>query len=38
VAARWEEGWERPISAWREQLGLRDPADGQSYGLVLQRG
>jgi ubiquinone biosynthesis protein Coq4 len=33
LAARWEEGWERPIGAWREQLGICDPADAQSYGL-----
>jgi ubiquinone biosynthesis protein Coq4 len=26
VAARWEEGWERPIS---------DPADGEAYGLAV---
>ena len=28
VAARWEEGWERPIS---------DPADGEAYGLAVKR-
>ncbi|MEX0587840.1 MAG: Coq4 family protein [Cyanobium sp.] len=33
VAARWEEGWDRPISAWREQLGIKDPADAEVYGL-----
>ncbi len=33
VAARWEEGWDRPISAWREELGIRDPADAEVYGL-----
>ena len=34
VAARWEEGWERPVSEWRQQLGISDPADGRPYGLV----
>jgi len=33
VAARWEEGWDRPISAWREELGIRDTADAEPYGL-----
>lgn len=33
VAARWEEGWDRPISVWRQQLGIRDPADAEVYGL-----
>ena len=33
VAARWEEGWERPIADWRLQLGIEDPADGEAYGL-----
>jgi ubiquinone biosynthesis protein Coq4 len=33
VAARWEEGWDRPISAWREELGIRDPANAEVYGL-----
>ncbi|MEX0588142.1 MAG: Coq4 family protein [Cyanobium sp.] len=33
VAARWEEGWDRPISAWREQLGIKEPADAEVYGL-----
>jgi ubiquinone biosynthesis protein COQ4 len=33
VAARWEEGWERPIGEWRQQLGIDDPADLQPYAL-----
>ena len=35
VAARWEEGWERPISDWRLELGISDPADGEAYGLAV---
>lgn len=35
VAARWEEGWERPISDWRLELGITDPADGEAYGLAV---
>ena len=34
LADRWEEGWERPVSEWRQQLGISDPADGRPYGLV----
>ena len=33
VAARWEEGWDRSISSWREQLGICEPADTEIYGL-----
>ncbi len=35
VAARWEEGWERPISDWRLELGISAPADGEGYGLAV---
>jgi ubiquinone biosynthesis protein Coq4 len=35
---RWEEGWERPISQWRLELGLQDPADTEPYGLDRQLG
>ena len=31
--ARWEEGWERPVSQWRQQLGITTPANGEAYGL-----
>lgn len=34
--ARWEEGWEKPISQWRQELGIVDPADGEPYGLAQQ--
>ncbi len=33
VAARWEEGWDRSIISWREQLGICEPADTEIYGL-----
>jgi ubiquinone biosynthesis protein Coq4 len=36
--ARWEEGWEKPISQWRQELGIQDPADNAPYGLALQLG
>ncbi|MFM7676438.1 MAG: Coq4 family protein [Synechococcus sp.] len=38
AAVRWEEGWEKPVHQWREELGLTDPADGESYGLDAQLG
>ena len=33
VGVCWEEGWERPISDWRAELGISHPADQASYGL-----
>ena len=33
VLARWEEGWDKPISQWRAELGISDPADTEPYGL-----
>jgi ubiquinone biosynthesis protein COQ4 len=38
AAVRWEEAWEKPVRQWREELGLRDPADGEPYGLDAQLG
>ncbi|SBO41904.1 Coq4 family protein [Cyanobium sp. NIES-981] len=35
AAVRWEEGWERPVSEWREQLGILEPADAAAYGLKV---
>ena len=34
--ARWEEGREKPIQQWRQELGLIDPADHEPYGLAQQ--
>ena len=34
--ARWEEGWEKPIQQWRQELGLINPADHEPYGLAQQ--
>jgi ubiquinone biosynthesis protein COQ4 len=36
AAARWEEGWEKPVSQWRSELGISDPADRETYGLAAQ--
>ena len=36
AAARWEEGWDKPVSQWRLELGLSDPADQEPYGLAAQ--
>ena len=36
--ARWEEGWEKPIQQWRQELNLQDPADAEPYGLDRQLG
>jgi ubiquinone biosynthesis protein Coq4 len=36
--ARWEEGWDKPIQQWRQELGLSDPADSETYGLDRRLG
>ena len=36
AVARWEEGWEKPVSQWRQELGIREPADDEAYGLAGQ--
>ncbi|MCP9848371.1 Coq4 family protein [Cyanobium sp. Morenito 9A2] len=33
-AQRWEEGWDRPVHAWRRQLGVSDPVITESYSLA----
>lgn len=34
--ARWEEGWEKPVAQWRQELGITDPAEHEPYGLAAQ--
>ncbi|MGB5135226.1 MAG: Coq4 family protein [Prochlorococcaceae cyanobacterium] len=38
AAVRWEEGWEKPVRQWREELGITDPADAEPYGLDARLG
>ncbi len=38
AAVRWEEGWDKPVRQWREELGISDPADAEPYGLDAQLG
>lgn len=38
AAVKWEEGWEKPVRQWREELGIRDPADREPHGLDAQLG
>jgi ubiquinone biosynthesis protein COQ4 len=33
ATARWEDGWELPVAAWRQRLGVTLPADNEPYGL-----
>ena len=33
AAVAWEEDWAKPISLWRQELGIREPADAEPYGL-----
>ncbi len=32
ATVRWEEGWELPVAAWRQRLGVTLPADDAPYG------
>jgi ubiquinone biosynthesis protein Coq4 len=34
--ARWEEGWDKPVQHWRQELGIVDAAEQESYGLASQ--
>ena len=36
VCARWEEGWQRSVAEWRQQLGIGHAADNEAYGLEAQ--
>jgi ubiquinone biosynthesis protein COQ4 len=38
AAVKWEEGWEKPVRQWRQELGIHDPADTEPYGLDTQLG
>ena len=38
AAVRWEEGWDKPIEQWRQQLGILEPADAEPWGLNSQLG
>jgi ubiquinone biosynthesis protein Coq4 len=28
LAVKWEEGWEKPVSQWREELGIKPVTTG----------
>jgi ubiquinone biosynthesis protein Coq4 len=38
AAVKWEEGWDKPVRQWRQELGITDPADQETYGLDDQLG
>jgi ubiquinone biosynthesis protein COQ4 len=38
AAVIWEEGWDKPVRQWRQELGIIDPADEEPYGLDGQLG
>jgi ubiquinone biosynthesis protein COQ4 len=38
AAVRWEEGWDKPVRQWRQDLGIDEPADGEPYGIDRQLG
>ena len=33
VLQRWEEGWDKPLSQWREELGV-NPVEHDLFGAV----
>ncbi len=33
IAQRWEEGWDKPLSRWRQELGITNPVIEESYSL-----
>lgn len=33
IAQRWEEGWEKPIRQWREELNITNPVIDEPYSL-----
>ena len=33
VLQRWEEGWDKPLSQWREELGV-NPVEHELFGAV----
>ena len=34
AAMRWEEGWDKPLEQWRQDLGITAPANPRPYGLA----
>jgi ubiquinone biosynthesis protein COQ4 len=38
AAVKWEEGWQKPVRQWRQELRIADPADAEPYGLDTQLG
>jgi len=33
IAQRWEEGWDKPVAQWREELNITDPVIDEPYSL-----
>jgi ubiquinone biosynthesis protein Coq4 len=33
IAQRWEEGWDKPVKQWREELSITDPVINEPYSL-----
>ena len=34
AAMRWENGWDKPLQQWRQELGISQPANAYPYGLA----
>jgi ubiquinone biosynthesis protein Coq4 len=33
IAQRWEDGWDKPVKQWREELNITDPVINEPYSL-----
>ncbi|MBM0745093.1 pyrroloquinoline quinone biosynthesis protein (plasmid) [Phormidium sp. CLA17] len=33
IAQRWEEGWDKPLQQWREELNITDPVIDEPYSM-----
>jgi ubiquinone biosynthesis protein Coq4 len=33
IAQRWEEGWDKPVSQWRQELNITNPVINEPYSL-----
>jgi ubiquinone biosynthesis protein Coq4 len=33
IAQRWEDGWEKPVAQWRQELNITNPVIEEPYSL-----
>ena len=37
LAQRWEEGWDRPLTDWKEQLGITELVKRSPFRVEMSR-